>query len=336
MGKQSSSVAWAIALLCGGVCMACAAPIRQSTSPLPVSPRPEVPLVVATNSVLCDLTRKIAAETIDLTCLIQPGTDTHVYQPTPDDRKAIEDAKLILYAGYNLEPSLTRLIQASSNPAPKIAVDEVAVPQPLKGGHEHESGEESGHHAEEAPSGQVPDPHVFHSAANGARMAEVIEDNLVKLEPANTQLYRQNAEQIVSQLEQINTWIKTQIATIPAPRRKLVTTHDAFGYYAKTYGIPVEGALQGISTEEQPTAARVAELSQLIKQSGVPTIFAEVTINPKLNEAVAKEAQVQVSPQALFGDGLGAPNTPANTYPKMLIANTQAIVQGLGGKFTPF
>ncbi|MCY7272802.1 MAG: zinc ABC transporter substrate-binding protein, partial [Phormidesmis sp. CAN_BIN44] len=123
---------------------------------------------------------------------------------------------------------------------------------------------------------------------------------------------------------------------IPPATRKLVTTHDALGYYAEAYNVPVEGALEGISTEEKPTAARVKELVTTITVAKVPTIFAEVSINPQLIETVAKEANVKVSDQELFTDGLGEPGSSGETYQKMLTANTKAIVEGLGGQFTAF
>jgi manganese/iron transport system substrate-binding protein len=315
-----------IALLVSELLIACAVPIQPSTSVPPArapSSGQQVAQVVVSHSVLCDLTQEIAGDTIQLTCLIQPGTDPHVYQPTPQDRRAIAKAGLILYGGYNFEPTLVKLINASSNPAPKIAVDELAIPRPSLF-FDPESGR------------KVPDPHGFHSAAHGARMAAVIADQLQQLQPQNAQLYAQNSQKLTTHLTQLHAWIKAQIATIPAPARKLVTTHDAFGYYADAYGIPVAGALQGIGTQEQPTAARVAELSQLLQKSGVPTIFAESSINPKLIQTLAKEAQVKVSSQELFADGLGAADTPAHTYPQLLIHNTQAIVQGLGGNYRPF
>jgi manganese/iron transport system substrate-binding protein len=297
--------------------------------------------VVATSSVLCDLTQTVAANTIDLTCLVKAGTDPHVYEPTPEDRKAIEDAQLVLYSGYDFEPSLIKLIKASSNPAPKVAVGEAAVPKPLMGEHEHEHGEE---HAEtEKPAegethaeGEEPDPHVWHDAQNGIQMVKVIRDNLTKAAPANAELYAKNAQALTTELTQIDNWIKSQIATIPAASRKLVTTHDALGYYSAAYDIPVEGALQGISTDEKPTAARITELTKEIKADQVPTIFAEVSANPKLIEAVAKEANVKLSGQELFADGLGEAGSEGETYPKMLIANTRAIVKGLGGQYTAF
>jgi manganese/iron transport system substrate-binding protein len=297
------------------------APASASPSGMPASSSGDRPLVVATTSVVCDLTRQIAVETIDLKCLVEPGTDPHGYEPKPEDRKAIEQAKLILYSGYNFEHDLVKLIQATSNPAPKVAVNELAVPKP-------EQFEEDG--KTEA------DPHVFHSAANGVLVAEVIGKNLSQMFPTNAGIYTANTKKVMDELAQIDAWIKAEIATIPAAQRKLVTTHDAFGYYSKAYGIPVIGALQGISTEENPTPSRVKELVESIKTAGVPTIFAEATINPKLIEAVAKEANVKVAAQEMFADGLGEKGGPAETYQKFFMTNTKTIVEGLGGTHKPF
>jgi manganese/iron transport system substrate-binding protein len=308
-----------------GGCASQAPPI-PSPSPMGAAPTALValgdrPLVVATTSVVCDLTRQIAADTVDLKCLVAAGADPHSYEPKPEDRKAIEQAKLILYSGYNFEHNLLKLIQATSNPAPKIAVNELAVPKP-------EQFEEEGK--------MEADPHVFHSAANGSRVAEVIGKNLSQLLPTNAGTYTANIKKVTNELAQLDTWIRTSIATIPVAQRKLVTTHDAFGYYSKAYGIPVVGALQGISTEEKPTPGRVKELVESIKAAGVPTIFAEATINPKLIEAVAKEANVKVAAQEMFADGLGEKGSPAETYQTFLMNNTKTIVEGLGGTHTPF
>ncbi|MBO3457425.1 zinc ABC transporter substrate-binding protein [Aetokthonos hydrillicola Thurmond2011] len=276
--------------------------------------------VVATNTVLCDLTKQIAVNTVDLTCLIKAGSDPHIYQATPEDRKAIEDGKLILYGGYNFEPSLIKLIKATSNPAPKIAVDEVAVPNPQK--FEEDGKVEN-------------DPHVWHNAQNGIRMVEVIESNLAKVAPENAALYTKNAKAIITEITQIDRWIKSQINTIPPASRTLVTTHDALGYYSKAYGIPV-AALEGISTEEKPTAAKVKQTVETVKKAKVSTIFAELSINPKLIETVAKEANVKVSDREIFADGLGEAGSEGDTYQHMLAANTKTIVEGLGGQYTAF
>jgi manganese/iron transport system substrate-binding protein len=292
------------------------------------------PLVVATTPIICDLAKQVARETIELKCPIAAGEDPHVYQAKPDDRKAIDEAKLILYGGYNFDASIIKLIQASSNKVDRIAVHEVAVPKPLMGeGHEHE-GEKHEHEGENAEL--EPDPHVWHDAKNGITMVEVMTDALTKLEPKNAELYKKNATEIITELNKIDSWIETEIATIPAKGRKLITTHDALGYFANAYGLEIEGALQGLSTEQAATAARVGELVKEVKKANVPTIFAETTANPKLIAAVAKEAKVKLSERGLYADGLGETGSDGDTYQKMLISNTETIVEGLGGKYSQF
>jgi manganese/iron transport system substrate-binding protein len=342
------------------------------------------PLVVASHSVLCDLTKQIAQDTINLKCLIPAGTDPHVYQASPDDRKSIESAQLVLYGGYNFEPSITKLIAAGSTAATKIAVGELAVPKPLLGEHEHgeaghseaghseaghseaghsEAGHSEADHAKEQHSEadhasetkaetkaeaqgeakaaaetevEAADPHVWNSAQNGIKMVTVIQNQLSQTNPSQAEQYKVNAQKLIAELTQIDRWITEQVATIPSNSRKLVTTHDALGYYADAYKIPVETALVGLSTEEAPTATRVKELVDEVKAAQVPTLFTEASTSSKLIETVAKEAKVKLSDQELFADGLGAAGSPAETYQKMLVANTEAIVKGLGGKFTPF
>ena len=297
------------------------APVTDRTTATKSTTSVDRPLVVATNTVICDLARQIAVDTIKLKCLIEAGTDPHEYKPKPDDRKAIEQAQLILYSGYNFEPQLIRLIEASSNAAPKIAVDAIAVPKPQL--------------FEENGKTEI-DPHIFHNAANGVQLAAVISKNLTQLQPTQATIYAANTKKLTDELTQINTWIKAQIATIPLAQRKLVTTHDAFGYYSKAYGIPVVGALEGLSTDEQATPARVKALVEEIKATSVPTIFAESTINPKLIAAVATEARVEVAKRALLADGLGETGSEGDTYQKLFITNTKTIVEGLGGRYTPF
>ncbi|PZU98457.1 MAG: metal ABC transporter substrate-binding protein [Pseudanabaena sp.] len=313
----------------------------QTPTSSPVAKTENLPLVVATNSVACGLAEQIAGNTINLKCLIAAGTDPHIYQPNPDDRKAIDSAQLILYGGYDFEPSLIKLIQASSNPAPKIAINEVAVPNPIMtaDGHSHSHEGDHDHDKDEKKSEgetKAADPHVWNDAENGIKITQSISKSLSELRPDQAAMYSTNTAKLVDELTQIDAWIKTQIATIPEGSRKLITTHDALGYYAQAYGITIEGALNGLSTDEQPTPTRVKELVDVIKSSQVPTIFAEVSINPKLINTVAKEANVKVSERELYADGLGAQGSEAATYAGMLIANTRTIVEGLGGKFTPF
>ncbi len=279
-------------------------------------PRPQV---VSTSTILTDLAREIAGDNIVLTGILKPGSDPHIYEPVPEDSKALEDANLILYNGYNLEPGLIRLMNAAGEKATKLAVGEtVPALQMRKAGR------------------TVPDPHVWGDARNTISMMIAIRDALIELTPTQRNYFTENANRLRQELEQLDTWIRDQIETIPASRRKLVTTHDAFQYYGRAYGITIAGSLIGISTEEQPSAQTVKQLTDSVKDAGVPAIFAETTINPALIKTVAKEAGVKLAPRQLYSDSIGAPGSGSETYIKMMIANTTSIVEALGGKVKEF
>ena len=290
------------------------------------------PAVIASNSILCDLTKQIAQETIDLKCLIPGGQDAHTYSPTPDDRKAIETGSLILYGGYDFEPEVIKLIKAA-NSKNAIAVHELAVSKPIMAAEEHNQSDDK---KEAIPKESRPkleaDPHVWHNVKNGISIVQVLKTQLIQASPANTARYEKNAKDLTDRLTQLDTWVTQSVSTIPTNSRKLVTTHDALTYYGQAYGIPIEGALQGISTTEKPSAQRIASLVAMIRSTQVPTLFAEVSVNPKLIETVAKESGVKLSETSLVADGLGTPGSSSDTYEKMIRENTRAIVTGLGGK----
>ncbi|MEH2285625.1 MAG: zinc ABC transporter substrate-binding protein [Nostoc sp.] len=280
-----------------------------------------LPQVVATTSVLCDLTRQVAGNTVNLTCLISPTANPQFYKPKAEDRKAIERANLILYTGYNFEPNLIKLIKATKNPAPKIAVGQMAVSKPQKF---------------QAGGKNVSDPHLWHNTKNAIRMVEVINSNLRKLQSSDAEAYTSNTKKITNELTQLDSWIKSRIASIPTKERKLVTTSDALSYYAKAYGISLAGGLQSISSNEKLTAEQVKTLATNIKRAKVSTIFAEVEINPNLIQSVARVAEVNISDRNLYAEGLGEPGSDGDTYQKMMIANTRTIVEGLGGTYLMF
>ncbi|MEH2416972.1 metal ABC transporter solute-binding protein, Zn/Mn family [Nostoc sp.] len=280
-----------------------------------------LPQVVATTSVLCDLTRQVAGNTVNLTCLISPTADPQFYKPKPEDRRAIQQANLILYNGYNLEPNLIKLIKATKNSARKIAVGQLAVSKPQK----FQKGGKN-----------VTDPYLWHNTKNAIRMVEVINSNLRKLESNDAATYSSNTKKITNELTQLDSWIKSRITSIPTKERKLVTTSDALGYYAKAYGIPLAGGLQGISTDEKLTDARDKNLVTNIKRAKVSTIFSEAAINPNLLQSVARVAEVKISQRKLYAKGLGEPESEGDTYQKMMIANTRTIVEGLGGTYLMF
>jgi manganese/iron transport system substrate-binding protein len=301
----------------------CAESTSQTTQQTPSNQQAKSdnkPDVVSTSTIITDLTKQIGGEEIDLVGILQPGEDPHIYEPVPEDSKALEEAELILYNGYNLEPNLIKIMNATGVNARKVAVGEVIAPLEL----------------DEGAKGKVPDPHVWGDVNNSIKMVNLIRDELIKLSPEDREEFTQNAAQLTSQLQQLDQWISQQIQTIPANQRQLVTTHDAFQYYTNAYGMKVAGTLIGISTEEQPSAQTVQKLSDSIENLGVPTIFAETTINPRLIQTVAEEANVKLASQELYSDSIGAPGSDGDSYIKMMVSNTRAIVENLGGEYTAF
>lgn len=277
----------------------------------------ERPAVVATNTLIADWAEQVGGDHIDLTSILQPGTDPHVYEPVPADSVAFEQADLILYNGYNLEPGLMRLLTAAGANAQHLAVGEVVPPLNLD------------------DAGQtVPDPHVWGDVSNVVPMVEAIRDELIDLAPDQAETFTANAARYIDELTQLHDWIAAQTATIPPAQRQLVTTHDAFQYYANAYGLTVAGTLIGISTEEQPSAQTVQQLVTVIQNLGVPAIFAETTLNPQLIRTVAQEAGVTLAPQELYADSMGTPGSEGDSYVRMMAANTRAIVTNLGGTVT--
>ncbi|MCZ8192084.1 MAG: zinc ABC transporter substrate-binding protein [Microcystis sp. LE19-338.1B] len=276
------------------------------------------PKVISTSTIIADLTARVGGEEIDHQDILKPGDDPHVYEPVPADSVALEKADLILYNGYNLEPGLIKMINSTGIKAKKVAVGEAIKPLQL-----------------EKEGQKVPDPHVWGSAKNGIIMVEKIRDQLIELSPEDREVFTQNAAQLIAELENLDRWITAAIKTIPPSQRQLVTTHDAFQYYAHAYGLKVAGTLIGISTEEQPSAQTVKNLADAIKNLRVAAIFAETTINPALITTVAEEAGVKLAPQQLYSDSIGAVGTGGDSYVKMLKENTRSIVESLGGKVPP-
>lgn len=277
------------------------------------------PQVVSTSTIIANWADEVGGDDIQLTGILKPGADPHIYEPVPMDSIAFENADLILYNGYNLEPGLIRMMNAAGVNAQKVAVGEVVRSLQM-----------------EKEGQRVPDPHVWGDVRNAIAMTNAIRDALTKLSPDDEADFQQNSDRLIAELEQLHGWIKQQIDTIPPAQRKLVTTHDAFEYYAQAYGLEVVGTLIGISTEEQPSAQTVQKLVDSIKAVSAPAIFAETTINPRLITTVAEESGVKLSPTSLYSDSIGAPGGDGDSYVKMMVSNTRAIVEALGGTYTPF
>jgi manganese/iron transport system substrate-binding protein len=277
------------------------------------------PQVVSTSTIIADLTEKVGGDEIEHQGILEPGADPHVYEPTPQDSVALEKADLILYNGFNLEPGIIKMINSTGIKANKYAVGEVVKPLNF-----------------EYKGQQEPDPHIWGDAQNAIAMTKAIRDRLIELSPEDAAEFKANAEELITELQQVDRWISKQIATIPPAKRKLVTTHDAFQYFTRAYGLDMAGTLIGISTEEQPSAQTVKNLANEIRKMQIPAIFAETTINPQLIETVAEEAGVRLAPQELYSDSIGAKGSEGDSYVNMLVANTKSIVESLGGSYQAF
>jgi manganese/iron transport system substrate-binding protein len=270
------------------------------------------PKVVSSSTIIADLVEQIGGEEIEHTGILQPGDDPHVYEPVPQDNIALEKADLILYNGYNLEPNLIKLINASGIKAQKLAVGEVVKPLDF-----------------EYQGQKEPDPHVWGDVKNVILMVETIRDKLSEISPEDQAIFQENSTKLITKLQQLDQWVTEQINTIPPQQRKLITTHDAFQYYANAYGLEIVGTLIGISTEEQPSAQTVKNLVEQIKSTKVKAIFAETTINPTLIKTVAQEAKVKLADPPLYSDSIGSPGSNGDSYIKMIKSNTNTIVNNL-------
>ncbi|MEM7760484.1 MAG: metal ABC transporter substrate-binding protein, partial [Cyanobacteria bacterium P01_A01_bin.40] len=192
--------------------------------------------------------------------------------------------------------------------------------------------EEHGHEESEAELELSADPHVWHSVENTVAMVEQLKSLLTQLNPQSAELYLNNTSAYIEQLWQLDAWIKEMIETIPQGQGILVTTHSSLNYFVQAYNLEGYQTLQGISSDDSPSAAQVRDLVAQIKQAKVPTIFAESTKSDRVINNVAREANVELSESKLYADGLGN----ATDYIDMMSHNTCAIVNGLGGKCQPF
>lgn len=308
--------------------------INQSNTVL----EPAKPKIVATHSVLCEFITIIAQNTVNLTCLVEPGQDPHTYKPTPSQRQAMGQAQIIFYGGYELEPKIIQLIQATETSVKKIPVYEIVVTQPIMAEHDHHEEEhEHEHELEEVKEGELAaDPHVWHDVQHAIAVVQYLQSELSAVNPTKTSLYTNNSLEYTKKLQELELWITEQIATIPQANRLVITTHDSFNYYVQAYDLEDYQSLKGLSTEDSPTAADIKNLVSEIRQTGIPTIFAEARVNNRVINNVAQEAGVAVSDRHLLTDGIGKPGTDTDSYFKMMSNNTCVIVDGLGGECKPF
>ena len=270
--------------------------------------------VVATFSILGDLAQAVAGENVQLRTLVGSDGDTHTYEPIPADGVALAQANLIFENGLGFETWLNKLYTASGSRAKRVVVSSGVTPGKITIGSEAGS----------------TDPHAWQDVTYAMGMVAVIRDSLAAQDPAHAAAYQANAAAYLKQLQDLDGYIQQQAGTLPAGRRRLVTNHDALGYFAVRYGFQVMGDVLGsVSTEaSEPSAAEIARLIDEIKGAQVPAIFTENIENAAVINQVAQEAGVTVAPP-LYTDALGKPGTAGESYVKMMRYNIDTIVAAL-------
>lgn len=283
--------------------------LAACTSAAPASGKPRV---VATTTVIGDITHQIAGDKIDLTTLLKPGVDPHDYEPVPGDLQLISQAQIVLANGAGLERWLDKLVQSAGT---AVKIINVSAGLPLR------TLDEEGV--------SVSDPHLWFDVNNAIHYAESIRDSLISIDPENAAAYQSNAQAYIAQLQDLDKWVIDQVSTLPAANRVLVTNHDTFGYFSQRYGFTVLGTIFPTSgAEASPSAQQIAQLVTAIKQAKVKAVFTENTLNPDLANTIAQEASVTVIDK-LYTDSLGAPDSPAATYIDMLHYDVQTIINAL-------
>lgn len=277
--------------------------------------------VVATTAQIGALVQEVAGDQVDLTVLMPPGVDPHDLELTPDDMRVIGDADLILKNGIGLDDFLDENIESAGGDA-EIVVVTTGI-DPIEGGRaRHEEDE----HEEER--GEF-DPHVWHDPANAALMVDNIVAALASADPDLAATYEENGEGYKKVLEETDADIRALLDEIPAENRKLVSTHDAFGYFIRAYDFEFIGAvIPGVSTGSEPSAQDIAELSEVIRNENVKAIFAEDTVDPRVAEQLASDTGVEIV-YGLHSDSLGEPGSGAETIHGMLLANAEKISEAL-------
>jgi zinc/manganese transport system substrate-binding protein len=262
--------------------------------------------VVASFSILGDFAKNVGGERIDVTTLVGPNSDVHVYTPAPADAKKIADAKLVIINGLGLEGWLPRLVQSSGSKATIVTATNSIAPRKL---------------------GSDADPHAWQSVVNAKIYVANIRDALIAADQAGAATYRANADAYLAKLDALDREVRDAVAQIAQARRKVISTHDAFGYFAAAYGIAFI-APQGVSTESEPSARDIAAIITQIRTEKIPAVFLENISDPRLMRRISAETGARIG-GTLYSDSLTAENGDAPTYIDMVRHNIKALTSAL-------
>jgi zinc/manganese transport system substrate-binding protein len=271
---------------------------------------PEKLPVVASFSILADFVRQIGGDKVAVKSLVGPNGDAHVFQPSPADAQSLAGAKLIVVNGLALEGWISRLIAASGAKAPVVVATKGVNPR---------EGEEDGE--------KGVDPHAWQSIANAKIYVDNILAGLIAADPADADYFHARARQYELALDETDRKVRAAIASIPPENRKIITTHDAFGYFGAAYGFTFIAPL-GLSTDSEPSARDVARLIAQIKREHAPAVFLENISDPRLMKRVGQESGAKIGGD-LYSDSLSSPDGPAGTYIAMMEHNIVELKKAL-------
>jgi len=286
---------------------------------LPLAAQQSPVTVVASFSILGDLVRAIGGDRLAVKIIVGAGQDAHVYKPTPADAKTIAGAALIVVNGLGFDTFMERLVRSSASKSPVVDLSKgVSVLKEAKQAHGHDHGHKHGGNQ---------DPHIWQSIGNVKQMVTTLADALAKVDPAGAATYAANLAAYRSKLDALETELKALVATVPDDRRLFATTHDAFAYLARDFGLkPL--ALQGISTNAEPSAADIARIIRQLKALKAPAVFLENITDPRKIERIAQDSGARVG-GTLYSDSLSLADGPVPTYIDLMRHNIMTLVKAL-------
>lgn len=283
----------------------------QTAGPLPVT---------ASFSILGDLVRVVGGERVRVTTLVGPDEDAHVFEPKPSDAKALVQSRLLVINGLGFEPWAQKLARSAGYQGDTVVASRGVKPLVMA--------QEKGHKGKDHPQ-DAADPHAWQNPHNVVLYTRNIAAALAKLDPAGASAYQTNANAYVKELEALDAWAKVQFAPLPADKRKVITSHDAFGYLAAQYQVRFL-APQGVSTDAEPSARDVAQLIRQIQREKIKAVFVDNMSNPRLLAQLSKDAGVAAG-ATLYVDALSAAGGPADSYLKLMRHNVTQLAAGMRG-----
>lgn len=279
------------------------------------------PVAVATFSILADLTQRVAGEHAQVLTLVGPNGDAHVFEPGPRESAELANAELLIANGLGFEPWLHRLEDASEFKGKVIVASDGVTPLAAEEEHEGEEHEEEGRHHEGV------DPHAFQDLANAQIYVANIAKGLSEVAPGHAADFKANADKLIAEIAALDQQLKADFAAIPQERRRVLTSHDAFHYFGRAYGIDFV-SVQGLSTEAEPTPNDLVKVVRQARDGHLSAIFLENMSDPRLAEIVAEESGVRMG-GALYADALSEPDGPAPDYLSLVRHNAQQLLSGM-------